>query len=498
MTIKFTKTIILCCFIAIIFSCKEDGDISPIQSSKIQQFDNSKNPFNSMEIVPQNIEELIKKKSTQVFRSENSRSNCTSTTLVETRGIENLTLLEGTDGIIYPGSLFNAQSVISGKYQTITGVTKRPMTLTFTLEGLQGNPNKTIVPTNPNYFKAYTEILNTPINGTQPANISYSVESIKSEEQLKIAVAANFKLSSLADISAEFNFNSQNNKTRIIAKFIQSYFTVDVAIPEDGIYIEEYPNKEKFGTYSPMYISSLNYGRLAMFFMESSYSEQDTKLALEATIKFVVKGSGSVSLEQKNILNSSKMRVLIKGGSGSDGVKSVSGYDEFVNYIKQGGEMTNSSRGEIISYSLRNLSNHTNSVISFSAKYNDYDCVTTAYKDGEFLRDNSTEKIYQVFKGKIRHIPHFPMLQKVYSFHSSMLIHLSSSEINSIPIGNMFASDLDLIRHASSGIIYLKEGNTLRRILDENAFNKYRFNWNGTTTVSNISQYNLLDDPLKF
>jgi len=116
-------------------------------------------------------------------------------------------------------------------------------------------------------------------------------------------------------------------------------------VPEDGIFVQERPDPTKFGAYSPVYVSSLTFGRMGLFFLESSYSVAEVTAALEGTLSNLSIG-GSISSTYKTILNTSIIKVYATGGSGAAAVEAISGYDGFVNFVKSGGKFNQDSRGQ--------------------------------------------------------------------------------------------------------------------------------------------------------
>jgi|GEM_PF-3446007 len=494
------RTLLFALILVGLNSCQQEEEVKP-KTNSTDSFDNSKNPFRLMQTIPQDmVGSIVKEKKKREIDGENASTNCSVEDITVTKDFSSLTLLEkGTDGLIYPGSLLTAESVLSGNYHEILGVTKRHLNIVFDIRGMDGAKNKWIVPTYSNYVNALGEMEAKTINGSQPAYVDFTASEVKSEDHLKVAIGANFSIGKFSSISSDFNLEEERSKTVTVGKFIQEYFTVTADRPADGIYIEEYPDPSIFGSYSPMYVSELTYGRVALFFAESTHSSKEVKAALEASFSFLGKGEGSVSTEQKNILNSSRIKALIHGGSSGDAAYIfVNGYEGLKNYVGQGGEMTNDSRGAIISYKLRNLSNHTTAVINLSADYNEYDCVTTLYADGEFIRDAQTQELFQVFDGKLRYIPDARLLNTVYDFHYSMIIDLPHSSILSIPRGENFPADMALVHYVPTGTIYLKENDTIRPIASESAFNKYHFNWRGYVNFYNLDLYTVNPELIKY
>lgn len=311
--------------------------------------------------------------------SNNTADGCSVRQVTVDAGFDEQLLLAPGSDIIYLGSVIDANSLSNGTYRPIVPIQKRPVTMSVSLQGVSGRVLRKVDATLSGTRQALAEIINQNITGEQPGEVAYTVNQIFSEDQLKIAVGASFSYSKLGDIKASFNFNSLDQKTRIVAKFLQKYYTVDMDIPADGVFVDERPDPAKFGPYSPVYISSLTYGRMGLFFMESNYSMKEVSSALEATFKYLMySGSVNVSTSTKEILNSSTIKVYTTGGSGSEAVQSISGYEGFVQFIKSGGRFSQNSRGAILSYQLRNVSDWTLFQVHLTSTYQVKSCEARA------------------------------------------------------------------------------------------------------------------------
>jgi len=92
---------------------------------------------------------------------------------------------------------------------------------------------------------------------------------------------------------------------------------------------------------SPVYVNSIIFGRMAIIAIESDYSFNELKAAVKASFSAgVVGGEINISAEYKKILQESTMRLFVSGGIGQDVAKIVEGYNEFNNFIVNGGEFT--------------------------------------------------------------------------------------------------------------------------------------------------------------
>lgn len=397
---------------------------------------------------------------------------------------EQILLAPGTD-VIYLGSVLDARSLTTGAYKPIVPIKKRPIQLSLSLQGVQGMVSNLVTPTLHDTRQAINSILNQAITGDQPTEITYSVNQIHSEDQLKLALGVNFSLTKLAEIKSSFNFNDIEQKTRVVAKILQKYYTVDMNIPDDGVFVEERPEPEKFGPYSPVYISSLTFGRMGLFFMESTYPIKELSTAIDATLTDIKQPIGNVgtgiSLALKEILNASTIKVFTTGGSGEAAVEAIRGYDGFVNFIKSGGKFGINSRGAILSYQLRNLSDYTIFQTKLTSTYEVKTCLpTVGFDEGRFVKNDDTNDIFIFMDSRLRKVPR-SLLGTVFHYNESKALHVNNELLISVPRSEPFSKDTELIKHFFSQRMYLREDETLRLIVTPQACKKYHFNIDNTT-----------------
>ena len=93
------------------------------------------------------------------------------------------------------------------------------------------------------------------------------------------------------------------------------------------------------GNVSPVYVSSIAYGRVAYFSVELTYSSTEVSNALDASMKAIkAKVDGRCGL--RNVLATSTMKATMIGGFGSIGRQVVNGFDGLRDYMTQGGNTT--------------------------------------------------------------------------------------------------------------------------------------------------------------
>lgn len=199
-----------------------------------------------------------------------------------------------------------------------------------------------------------------------PANMGFTIEQAYSEQQLDLSLRASYKGTGI-NVKGGFDFSNKQIKTRLVAKFIQNYYTLDLDLPDrpSDLFAEDV-DRAQFGTYMPMYISTVTFGRMALFTIESEFSETQVRAFLNASYAGV---HGSVSTDFDQLKSKSTMKVYILGGSGGDAGATINGFDQFKNYIIAGGNYSKTSPGAPISYKLRYIKDNSIGKIVFMASY---------------------------------------------------------------------------------------------------------------------------------
>lgn len=109
---------------------------------------------------------------------------------------------------------------------------------------------------------------------------------------------------------------------------------------------------------SPVYLSSIAYGRTAVIAFESTYSENEVRAALNAKLGWnfgLTTAGGGFGVWHETALSNTRFSGYILGGSGADAARAFDGLDAVKDYIANGGDYSRSSPGSPISYQLTNV-----------------------------------------------------------------------------------------------------------------------------------------------
>ena len=145
----------------------------------------------------------------------------------------------------------------------------------------------------------------------------------------------------------------------MVLKFTQKNFNLNMDIPQDGQLIDP-SGPNNFGAYSPVYVSSVTYGRMGIIVIESNYSYSDVNASFSKITRKLFKNSQEVFTSQdQQIIDNSEIQIYLIGGNGANDAQAINGYAAFVNYVSGGGEFSAGDPGVPISFTLRYLSDHS-------------------------------------------------------------------------------------------------------------------------------------------
>jgi len=282
-------------------------------------------------------------------------------------------LLNPSSDVIYPGSVILGSSIDDGSYKEITTGTKRPITISFDLSGVKksetdssnGNISGTITPT----LSTYRELKNQILAQKVPKQTStYSMEKteIHSEEEmnLKVNAGASYAGGSYeVSIKTGFSYDKSNTTNKLMIKFMQTFYTVDVDQGSDTFLFSDF-DVNAFNGYRPVYVSSIAYGRLAYLTIESTQSITNIEANLDAAFKAGgTSADVSVSNAQKWLKSNTTTNITVIGGS-----TVATDLGSFITMLSND-SFSEDNCGKIIAYKLRFVDDNTVASTIFNGDY---------------------------------------------------------------------------------------------------------------------------------
>ena len=256
-------------------------------------------------------------------------TSCERTTYDLKSNFSEVSILQPTDGIIYPGALvYGDENLLQdGLPNPITSVSRGPATLRISLPGFgdQGtvvvdNPeNSTVGPAIDNALEWWHD--NAYPNGYENlAQQSYDSATSYSFEQLGLDVGLNVEW---ATGSVESQLEYQTTETNRVAMLVykQVFYTVTMDNPfsQASVFGNDVTLEQVQAVIDdnrpPAYVKSVSYGRIIMFRMETSNMDTEVDLSLVLQYASGISGSGNVNSDYDSILNESTITVVTLGGN---------------------------------------------------------------------------------------------------------------------------------------------------------------------------------------
>ncbi|WP_340201432.1 thiol-activated cytolysin family protein [Ascidiimonas sp. W6] len=281
---------------------------------------------------------------------------CVVRTYKAAPGFNEMITLDPTTDVIFPGALLDGASVTTGEYKPIS-VNRAPIALSASLTNISGSPVIKIEdPKLSTVREGIKSLLDQEVTGSTVASVNFEIKQVFSEEQINVAIGANYK-SAGQKVSTAFNFNSNTKKNKFLLKYIQKYYTIDMdppSLPSD--LFTTLPDFESLGATSPVYVASVAYGRMVIYTIETDKSETEVNAAFNASFS-----SGGVAIDgkHKKTFESSTIKALIVGGDGGGAAQAINSPQDVYKFISTGGNYSKDSPGAPLSYKLRYIKKGT-------------------------------------------------------------------------------------------------------------------------------------------
>jgi ribosomal protein L7Ae-like RNA K-turn-binding protein len=281
-------------------------------------------------------------------------------------------LTNPTQNAIYPGALIYAEDLANGKYNNIkTGKDCAPITISTSI-AVFGSPMLKVE--NPSLATVRDGMTNIMINqerGDIDIQANFEIFEVSSKEELSLALGGHFESAS-ATVNASFNYDKKSEMSMKVVKFAQIYYSMDIdppSSPEDVFTNPKDAIEVMNSGKTPLYVSSITYGRIAYFFMKTKLTSEEIAAHIDGEYTGSVTVGGEVDLASSIEKGETKISALIIGGDGKEDIEAVTGYDGFIQMLKTGGKLSPSSLGVPVSYVLRFLSDNSVARVNLATSY---------------------------------------------------------------------------------------------------------------------------------
>ena len=375
---KRILTIMMCLSLLTIFSCKEE--VVEERKEELEELESLNDFIMGMDDPLQ--EDVAVKEETigDVLAEfdEETQTYCKSEKVKLGAEFNESMLLDPSSNVIFPGSIIDGNSVVTGAYRQIV-LNRAPLMISTSLPYFNGEPTCEVENPTLSAVRATTKklVYDSDITGATPATITFEKKEIFSKEQLNLAIGVGANVMDKVKVSSNFDFSETNTQTKVLIKFQQVYYTIDVDAPSTpadffakNVTAQDLKSAVGGGNVVPVYVSSVKYGRVAYFCIESSESAKDIFQEFESSVDVnKVNVSVSDSFSSSNLFKEAKITGTIIGGSSSEATKTISGLDAMIEYITSGGDFSKDSPSAPIAYTLTKLSNNEVFAVASSAEY---------------------------------------------------------------------------------------------------------------------------------
>lgn len=272
--------------------------------------------------------------------------------------------------VMFPGSLVHAKDANTGTLSPIL-LPRSGGTVSLTSTTVVQGPNARTSTTVDEFTvsKVNDAIRGMLLSGTvnNASTSSYSIQEGKSFEEAMLKVGLDAKVAK-AKFQGSFSTRSWTEKTNLVMKFSQSYYTVVPEWPYPAVVFA--PDVTGTDVANAMwavddpilYVGSVTYGRMAYLRVTSEKSSSEIDAALTAAYNSaVVNATLQLTDAQKQLLSSATIEAYQVGGA----FEIITGPDALKAYMQRGATWSTDSLGAPISYTLRALKSGK----TFSAKY---------------------------------------------------------------------------------------------------------------------------------
>lgn len=308
--------------------------------------------------------------------------------------------------ILYLGSLIQGDGYIGGLGSMKSLPIYQRAPITITISTAITNPNRLVE--NPNLATVTEAIHDLQVTadntGQQYASvISFQKETSYSVDQLAISLGLSAKFM-VGEARTKLGLVNYREKSTVSAYFYQRMFTVNMGIPQrpgdvfsDDFTQELLDEQISLGRIGPdnlpVYVSSIDYGRMMLFTMTSTYEADSMGFALDARWKNI---NGSIDARYQEMIDNSTFTLVTIGGDDGNALDFISN-GEYGSFFEESPSLLTAVP---ISYTLRNLGDNDYATISETTAYDmvQYEPVSVATYNNEGDWKNAVQSQMEYYK----------------------------------------------------------------------------------------------------
>lgn len=227
--------------------------------------------------------------------------------------------------VIYPGSVLRGDSFMEGGLDPVAIIDPQEINISISLRGKGLAVKKTSVPSVSGIRQQMNDLITDPQIDyqTAPTYLKYYANEVETFESFNKAFRAHARASALFGlIKGGFSYETSEfsyNKSRYVLIKVRQFF-YNIAVDPKPYDQWGDMSKTNLGEYEPVYISSVDYGRVAHLLIKTNESAEETHKkisgAIRAGIPAIASVGGSVSDNQyyAQKFKSGEIQVMTLGG----------------------------------------------------------------------------------------------------------------------------------------------------------------------------------------
>lgn len=363
------KTIIgFVTILTLLGSCKKD--ISPYQGISYEEVLKSGGDFPEF----QNQKVLVNASTTSVS-VDSGNWNCTNITWNILQGDMDFPLYDPNVSVVYPGSLLQGKSLTNAT-PDVVAVKRGGGTVSIDIINGSGAVSFYV---NEVKKSNITKALNTIVKGNNqvmPARFTFQHESIKTKEELSLALGLN---ADILDVTAASNlsFSNEDKTNHYLVSLKQTFYTMSFDIPYnyndlfDTFYVKPMDLAKYVYRGNPAcYVSDVTYGRVYYLLIESTSSSNTITAAVNASYNNI---DGTMNTNYLSSLENLNVKVIALGGANAGSFSSINATNlsALTNFLSQSSDM---ETGVPLSYVVRTVYNNKLVKNKLDIEYTISDC----------------------------------------------------------------------------------------------------------------------------
>ena len=338
-----------------------------------------------------------------VYTEENVVYSCQVQPYTLTQNPEQIAMYSPDREILWAGSLIQGKSHRDGLGSLLGLPISERAPINVSIPSLANDDNFRTVdqPTQAEVDQAIGSMIGgaTRSGLSTPSTIAFELQTYHSEQQSALQMGLSGRYLGYEG-SASGSIDRDVSETTITAQFYQKMYTVVVEPPQSpgDFFSEDFSEAKlqqqvdqgRIGPNNlPVYVSNIVYGRMMMFSLTSTASEEDIRATMQAGYESIGGNvDANLSAKQQEILQQSKIKVTSIGGD-DDATLRIIRSGDWSQYFT--GENVALSSAAPLSYTFRNLGDGSIASVTEATEYNIKSCTARQATPGTFdLRDGAT------------------------------------------------------------------------------------------------------------